>query len=71
MARISYEVVAPFAQRLYEKVLTCKTEEEMREQYRTYVKFLESMGWTNAEFDNATLELINEGWDSPPPKILN
>jgi hypothetical protein len=71
MSRVKYEVVAPMAHRLFQKILLSKSEEELQQQYMNYHKFLESVGWTDAELDKAALELIDKDWEPPPPKILN
>jgi len=62
MNRIPFEIVFIEADRLI--CLMAESSMEMASYYLDqYNLYIESCGWTNQEFDNELLKLIDNSWD--------
>lgn len=71
MPRIPYERLAPEANRLYEKMTTARTIQELKFWYDAYVSVLQAAGWDAISFDKETQKRVDEGWDEEKPPIWN
>lgn len=63
--RISYDVMAPQAEVLFQKVVAARTPEEMDARYKDYITYIEACGWTVQEYDNEQLKRVDMGWNEP------
>ena len=77
MARIPYDIVAIEANKIIKRFYVAKDLCEASNIYREYEQFLGACGWTDTEFDQATMKRVDESWDEStakppaPPKYLN
>ena len=85
MPKLSFDDIRQQADALLDKTLFAKTEQEAHEAYNTYLAYLESVGWSSAEYDSEVARRLDqiippESWDNlhedpfkppPPKKILN
>lgn len=76
MPKLPFELISAEANKLLDKAISSKTEEEIHEAYDIYMAFLEAAGWSVAEFDDEALKRIDEGWkdipvpNAPKPKSI-
>ena len=66
--RLPYDTIATEANRLFDRILSAKTIEEMKGRHDEYAAYLEAVGWTDQEFDMMMLERINKDWEAPKSK---
>lgn len=63
--RIAYEIVAVEAEKLFNKVVSARNQEEVFQKYKDYTDYLEACGWSVSEFDAEMLKRINQDWEPP------
>lgn len=66
MPKLPFDLISAEANKLLDKAIFGRTEEEVHEAYETYVAFLEASGWSVPEFDDEALRRIDEGWKEEP-----
>jgi hypothetical protein len=64
--RVPYEILAPQAELVYQKVLSARTQDEMAKHFQEYSDFIEACGWTLQEYDREQLRRVDEDWDTTP-----
>jgi hypothetical protein len=63
--RIAYEIVAVEAEKLFNKVVSARNQEEVFQKYKDYTDYLEACGWSVAEYDQEQLKRIDTDWEPP------
>jgi hypothetical protein len=83
MPRLPFDDIQDQANKLLDKALFAKTEDEAHEAYSTYLAYLDAVGWDAASFDSELAKRVDqlvppEEWKEPddpfkltPKKILN
>jgi hypothetical protein len=61
MKRLPYDMVIVEAMRLFDRAVTASKEMQYN-YFQEYIQYLQSMGWTNAEFDIEMLKRIDQNW---------
>jgi hypothetical protein len=70
MIKMPYDLVALQANHLLELAIVALDFQDRRTYLDQYCEFLNATGWTDEEFDQATLERVDGGWDNVAPFIL-
>lgn len=64
MVRIPYEIVAPEAEKLFNRLLDNFNDMDLFEEYEeVYVTFIQACGWTLQEYNEEQLKRIDGGWN--------
>lgn len=66
MPKLPFDLISAEANKLLDRALLAKTEEEVHEAYNTYLAFLEASGWTVPEYDQEFIKRIDQGWKEEP-----
>lgn len=66
MAKLPYEQIAIEANKLLDKAIQATSIKEMKHWYDQFTSFLESAGWTAAEFQEEELSRLEPGWGHKP-----
>jgi|HubBroStandDraft_5_1064220.scaffolds.fasta_scaffold716529_1 hypothetical protein len=62
MPKIPYEIVAVTSEKIYNKVLFARTQDEIIQAHREHKEYLEACGWSVEEFDLEMLRRIDQNW---------
>ena len=71
MAQISYDIIAPQAEKLITKMVEAKDIETAQHYWNLYLGLLKGSGWDLASFDKEMLKRIDEGWEEAPKPLSN
>ena len=71
MSRIDYDIIAPKAHKLLERLLSAKSNQEALLLYDAYKAFLKEFGWDDKSFDAETLKRVDTGWPKDHYKLLD
>ena len=66
MPKVPFELVSIESDKILNKILETKDHDEANDLYQQYFDFLKKCGWTEEEFDKATLEFVDKSWKNPP-----
>ena len=61
MDKVAYDLVVIEAMRLLDKAVSSPIEHQTS-SFQQYSNYLQSMGWTDAEFDAEMLKRIDQNW---------
>lgn len=62
MTKIPYELITIEADKLITKMVSCPFD-RAHQTYVTYLLYINACGWSEQEFNNATLARIDTSWD--------
>jgi hypothetical protein len=65
MVKLPYLSIVQEVNRLLVKVGLATTPEEQTYYTELYLNFLAASGWTDEEYENATMERIDQSWTEP------
>lgn len=71
MVKVPYELLAPEADKLIQKMTLAQDLKTASYWWDAYVSLLENSGWDPVSFDRETLKRVNEDWDDTKPIIWN
>jgi len=71
MAKVPYDLIAPEANRLIQRMATAYDLKAISYWWDIYVSLLEKSGWDPVSFDQETIKRIDEGWEEPDSTVWN
>ncbi len=71
MPKVPYELLAPEANKLIQKMTLAQDLKTISYWWDVYVSLLQNSGWDPISFDRETVKRVDEGWDDSKPIIWN